>query len=118
MSKKLKVLLKRVSEEPEIVEIEDTLEAKQELVDGLIELVSVMDDVFLICNEEGKLIDLPPNLVFDYDYIAGDCFFVGDDYKNAGFKNLTEEQIVDVKKFIEKHKFENFYLRNGLDEER
>ena len=29
----------------------------------------------------------------NYDYIAGDCIVVGDDYENAGFKSLTDEQI-------------------------
>ena len=75
--------------------IENTLEAKQKLVNGWIEVVSVTDDILLVCNEEGKLENLPPNLLFDYDYIAGDCFLVGDDFENGDFRSLTDEEIED-----------------------
>ena len=51
------------------------------------------NDVLIICNEEGKILNLKPNLIFDYDYIAGDCFLVGDDYLHGDFKSLTSEQI-------------------------
>ena len=43
---------------------------------------------------------MPPNLIFDNDIIAGDCFFVGDDYKNSGFKSLTNEQIKEIEETI------------------
>ena len=106
MSKKeeLKIVLKKVGEEPEVMNIENTLEAKQKLVDGWIEVVSVTEDILLVCNEEGKLDNRPPNLLFDYDYIAGDCFFIGDDYENGDFKSLTDEQIEEVKEICEKRK--------------
>ena len=39
MSKKLKILYKEVGKEPIETYVEDTLEAKQSLVDGLIEVV-------------------------------------------------------------------------------
>lgn len=111
--RKLRILMKRVNQEPEEMEIEDTLEAKQALVDGLIEVVYVSDGLLLICNEEGKLDGLLPNLVFEFDYIAGDCFFIGDDYENSDFKSLTDEQIEEVKELCEKHKFVYLY---DLDE--
>lgn len=111
--RKLRILMKKVNQEPEEMEIEDTLEAKQALVDGLIEVVYVSDGLLLICNEEGKLDGLLPNLVFDFDYIAGDCFFIGDDYENGDFKSLTDEQIEEVKELCEKHKFVYLY---DLDE--
>lgn len=93
---KLKVVFKAVGEDPKIMEIEDTLEAKQELVGGLIEVVPYKNDLLLICNEEGKITNLKPNLNFDYDYIVGDCFVVGDDYENGGFKSLTPDEIKTV----------------------
>ncbi len=88
----LKILYKQVGELPRVMKIENTLEAKQELVGGLIEVVPYKD-ALLICNEEGKNLNMDANLIFDYDYIAGDCFAVGDDYKNGDFKSLTDEQI-------------------------
>ena len=80
---KLKILLKRVGRESELAEVENTLEAKQKLVNGLIEVVPLEqdEDLLIVCNEEGKLLSLPPNTLFDFDYIAGDYFIVGDDYK-------------------------------------
>ena len=104
----LKIVLKKVGEEPEVMNIENTLEAKQKLVDGWIEVVSVTEDILLVCNEEGKLDNLPPNLLFDYDYIAGDCFFIGDDYENGDFKSLTDEQIEEVKEICEKRTINDF----------
>ena len=83
------------------MEIDDTLEAKQKLVGGLIEIVPYKDDLLLICNEEGKITNLKPNLQFDYDYIAGNCFIVGDDYGNSGFKSVEDSQIEDIKKDLE-----------------
>lgn len=95
--KKLKVIYKEVGKDPVVMEIDDTLEAKQKLVGGLIEVVPYKDDLLLICNEEGKITNLKPNLQFDYDYIAGNCFIVGDDYENADFKSVPEEKIEIIK---------------------
>ena len=103
--KELKIVLKKVGENPEVMNIENTLERKQELVGGLIEVVPVLEDVLLVCNEEGKLENLLPNLIFPYDYIAGDCFFVGDDYKNGDFKSLTDEQITEIKELCKKREY-------------
>ena len=107
--KELRIVLKKVGENPEIMNIENTLEAKQKLVGGLIEVVGLTEDILLICNEEGKLENLQPNLLFDYDYIAGDCFFIGDDYNNGDFKSLTDEQIKEVKDICNKRQFINLF---------
>lgn len=89
---KLKVLLKKIGRTPEVVEIDDTLEAKQKLVGGLIEVVPY-DDFDIVCNEEGKLLGLYPNAIFDYDMINGNFFIVGEDYDKGEFKSLTDEDI-------------------------
>lgn len=101
---KIRILYKEVGKEPQIMFIENTLEAKQELVGGLIEVVPY-EDVLIICNEEGKLLNMPPNLVFEYDYIAGNCFVIGDDYKNADFKSLTDEEILKYREDLKKRSF-------------
>ncbi len=97
---KLKILLKKVGREPEIKFINNTLKAKQKLVGGLIEVLDFEDDTLIICNEEGKLLNLPPNTIFDMDYIAGDYFVVGNDFENADFKSLTDKQIQNVTPII------------------
>ena len=106
---KIRIVLKKVAKEPKVMNIENTLEAKQKLVNGLIEVVPITDDILLICNEEGKLENLLPNLVFDYDYIVGDCFFIGDDFENEGFKSLTDEQVKEVFDICKKRQFINFF---------
>lgn len=103
-NKKIRILYKEVGKEPQIMFIDNTLEAKQKLVGGLIEVVPY-DDVLIICNEEGKILNMPPNLVFEYDYIAGNCFVIGDDYKNADFKSLTDEEILRYREDLMKRSF-------------
>lgn len=103
---KLRVIYKEVGKEPEVIEIEDTLEAQQKLVEGLIEVVPYKDNLLLICNEEGKINNLAPNLQFDYDYIAGNCFIVGDDFENEGFKSVEDKQIEDIKKDLKERSIE------------
>ena len=105
MESKLKILYKEVGKLPEVIEIEDTLEAKQKLVNGLIEVVPYIDDMLLICNEEGKILKMHPNLDFTYDYIAGNCFVVGDDFENAGFRSLTDEEIKNANNDLSKRMF-------------
>ncbi len=97
---KLKILLKKVGYEPEIKFIDNTLKAKQKIVGGLIEVLDFEDDTLIVCNEEGKVLNLPPNTIFDMDYIAGDYFVVGNDFRNADFKSLTDEQIQKVTPII------------------
>ena len=104
MDKQFRVLIKRVGEPPEEKIINGTLEEYQEIVGGLIEVISYQD-VLLIGNDESKLLKMQPNLNFDYDYICGDCFFIGDDYENAGFKSLTDVQIKNLKEMIEEKAF-------------
>lgn len=65
----LRVILCKPGEAAEVVKIEDDLEAMQELVGGLIEPYDPFysetdpryENVILVCNEEGKLRQLPPS---------------------------------------------------------
>lgn len=84
--------------------ISNTLEAKQEIVDGLIQVTSIDDDpeVVLICNEEGKILNMPLNRDIGYDIIAGTFIIAGDDYDNGDFKSLTNEQVEKYKKRFDK----------------
>lgn len=111
----LRILLKKVGQAPSIEVIKNTLEEKQRIVDGLIEVVPYKD-VLIICNEEGKILNQKPNILFDYDYIAGDCFFVGDDYGNGDFKSLTKEQIIEIVDMLNSRSLR--YTSQDLDEEK
>ena len=61
---------------PEVVEIDNTLEALQEAVGGYIETVSVFSNGCLICNEEGILLGLEPQEILGHAFF-GTCLFVG-----------------------------------------
>lgn len=63
MEKRIKVVFKRNRETPAcVVEIENTLEAFQELVEGRIEVGSRFAGFLIICNEEGRLRKMPENV--------------------------------------------------------
>ena len=112
---KMRVLYKKVGENPVVKIINASLEAKQELVGGLIEVVPY-EDVLIICNEEGKILNMPPNVVFDYDYIAGDFFVIGDDYEHGDFKSLTKDEIEYYKNDLSKRAFKYQKYKNWLEE--
>lgn len=98
-TEKLKCLLVRPNELPVEIEIEDKLEEYQKLVGGYIETTYIknVDDVVLICNDEGKINGMNPNRDIGHDIIFGPFLIIGDDYENAGFKSLTENQILENK---------------------
>lgn len=50
---------------------DNTLEASQKAVGGFIEVVRLCQDVAIICNEEGRLMDLTHNVnVCGYDFVG------------------------------------------------
>ena len=87
----IKKTIKKPNKNPRKVTIENSLEAMQRLVGGNIEVVQ-LDDALLICDEEGKLKGLEPNVVLGNDTICGSFFIAGDDYENVDFVSLTKKQ--------------------------
>ena len=94
----MKILVVEPIKQPYIQEIDGSLESMQKLVGGAIEAIYPLDDaVALICNDEGKLLNLPYNrFLYDeqkqpYDVICGTFFVVGLGKDN--FKSLTIQQI-------------------------
>lgn len=73
----MKVIRKRPGEMPEIVDVENTLAALQAEVGGYIQCVQFSSDCAILCNEEGKLIPLQPNLAFCGDVLFGTVLVVG-----------------------------------------
>ena len=57
----ISALIKRPGETPRHVNLSNSLEALQKTVEGPIECVTLAADLVLICNEEGRLRDLPVN---------------------------------------------------------
>lgn len=85
---------------PEIKEIKDEIRDLQNEVGGSIEVVYPWprSSVCLICNDEGKLLDLPPNRLLPeiWDVIAGPFFLAGYYHGPDGGElcSLTPEQLI------------------------
>lgn len=88
----IRVLVVAPLQKPVIKMIENTLEAQQEIVEGDIEYINIEDDAVLVCNEEGKLMNLQANRRVGYDVIAG-IFFIAHDDGSEYLKSLKDEQI-------------------------
>ena len=72
--KKIRVIVKHPGERVgHIMEIDNELHAMQEIVGGNIEPVR-WGNFIILCNEEGKLKDLPTNFYFFHDRICGTVF--------------------------------------------
>lgn len=98
----MKVLIVEPEKAPKLAEIENTLDAMQEVVGGLIQPVKPLqfkDDAIIVCNEEGKLLDLQPNayLCYEngipYDIVCGTFFICRAPADSEDFESLTDEQI-------------------------
>jgi hypothetical protein len=74
---KIKVIIKRPGEMPETQTIPNELEALQTIVGGYIETVTLATDLVIICNEEGKLLDLPYNCDICGASFVGTIIFAG-----------------------------------------
>ena len=76
------------------MEIENTLQAEQDFVGGLMECTALTEDIDLICNEEGWLIGLEPRVVIkeSQTIIAGDCFICRHD-RQGNFKSIKESAL-------------------------
>lgn len=96
----INVLIVEPNKLPYEKEIPNNLEAKQEIVGGLIECVEPIDDktVFFICNEEGKINGSLPNRDIGFDILFGTFIIAGNDYENSDFKSLSDKQIKKYQK--------------------
>ena len=98
----MKVLVVEPMKPCEAREIPDTLEAMQAIVGGYIQAVyPFQEEVAVVCNEEGRNLDLPFNrpLIDEsglpYDIVCGTFFMAG--FSGEHFVSLTEEQIQKYK---------------------
>ena len=96
--KTIKVLKVAPKMPPEIVTLDNNLRALQEAVSigadyvGLIEIIDLDDKVCILCNEEGKLIQLEPNRRFYNDILCGVFYVTGQD-KQGNLTSLSDAQI-------------------------
>lgn len=74
---KIKVIIKRPGEKPYTTWISDRLENLQKTVEGYIETVTVCSDLVIICNEEGRIRNLPYNCTIQGADFFGTIFIAG-----------------------------------------
>lgn len=93
---KIRILVVEPNKEPYQLKIVHTLENLQAVVGGLIEFVELEHNVDLICNEEGKLDNLPMNRIITNDVVCG-TFFIAGQHKGETI-SLSRKQIKKYKK--------------------
>ena len=115
----MQILVVEPERRPEVRKIDGSLKSMQEVVGGLIQTVYLFDDpaVVLVCNDEGKLMNLPANRGLRdgngqiYDIVAGTFFLCGAPADSDHFISLTQEQI---EKYRERfHSPEMFWGMDG-----
>ena len=95
----MRVLVVEPECRPEVREIDDSLKAMQEIVGGLIQPIYLENSVVLVCNDVGKLMDLPANRGLRdkngqlYDIVCGTFFLCNAPPDSDHFTSLTSEQI-------------------------
>ena len=113
----MRVLVVKPEQRPEEKEIDDSLKTMQGIVGGLIQPVYLDDSVVLVCNEEGKLMNLPPNRGLRdkngqmYDIVFGTFFLCGAPADSDHFISLTPEQMERYQKRF--HTPEMFWGMDG-----
>ena len=73
----MKVIVKEPGKAGEVREIENTLEMLQKIVGGYIETVTLCSDLVIICNEEGRILNLPYNCNICGVEFVGTIIFAG-----------------------------------------
>ena len=94
------VLMIEPRKAPQRLELDHSLGEMQKVVGGSIQILYPFDEpVALICNEEGKLLNLPLNRALRdgkgqiYDIVSGTFFLCGAPEDSDTLASLTEEQL-------------------------
>ena len=113
----MRVIVVEPKKKPMVQDIGSDLESMQKIVRGLIEAVYPFDEpVALICNEEGKLLNLPLNRALQddagnvYDIISGTFFVCAASPDSDRFEDLTDQQ---VKTYMERFSMPEMFLNVG-----
>ena len=115
----MQVVVVEPKKKPTAQDIGSDLESMQKIVGGSIQAVYPFDEpVALICNEEGKLLNLPLNRALRddvgnvYDIISGTFFLCAAPPDSDRFAGLTDQQ---VKTFMERFDMPEMFLNVGSE---
>ena len=115
----MQVVVVEPKKKPVVQDIGSGLESMQKIVGGPIEAVYPFDEpVALICNEEGKLLNLPLNRALRdgegnvYDIISGTFLLCAAPPDSDRFAGLTDQE---VKTYMERFSMPEMFLNVGGD---
>ena len=115
----MQVIVVEPKKKPVVQDIGSGLESMQKIVGGPIEAVYHFDEpVALICNEEGKLLNLPLNRALRddegnvYDIIYGTFFLCAAPLDSDHFAGLSDQQ---AKTYLERFSMPEMFLNVGGD---
>ena len=112
-SRKIKAYFMRVSDDGIPLKgylgyLDNTLEAKQKYVGGIIQCVSLNSEIDIICNDEGKLLGLPVNRVWIdiddngniqvVDVLVGNICAVR--HEGEEFASIHDEDVEVIRSFL------------------
>ena len=96
----MQVVIVGPKKKPIVQNIDDGLEAMQKIVGGAIQAIYPFEEpIALICNDEGKFLNLPLNRALRdstgcvYDIVAGTFFLCAAPADSDSFASLTKEQV-------------------------
>lgn len=116
----IEVILLQPGREGKVIKIENDLDTMQSIVDGNIEIfMPFEDEVAIICNEEGKMMNLELNRAIKgedgeiIDVIVGDCFLCYAPIESEDCLSLPEEL---KEKYLERFRQPEIFYRteNGI----
>ncbi len=115
----MQVVVVEPKKKPVVQDIDTGLESMQKIVGGVIEAVYPFDEpVALICNEKGKLLNLPLNRALRdeagsvYDIVSGTFFVCAAPPDSDHFTGLTDQEI---KTYMERFSMPEMFLNVGGD---
>ena len=115
----MQVVVVELKKKPVVQDIGSDLESMQRIVGGSIEAIYPFEEpVALICNEEGKLLNLPLNRALRddegnvYDIISGTFFLCAAPPDSNHFAGLTDQQ---VKTYMEWFAMPEMFLNVGSE---
>ena len=115
----MQVIVVEPKKKPVVQDIGSDLESMQKIVGGSIEAIYPFEEpVALICNEEGKLLNLPLNRALRddegnvYDIISGTFFVCAAPPNSDHFAGLTDQH---VKTYMERFAMPEMFLDVGGD---
>lgn len=115
----MQVVFVEPKKKPMVQDIDAGLESMQEVVGGSIQAIYPFDEpVALICNEEGKLLNLPLNRALRddegevYDIVSGTFFVCAAPPDSDHFTGLTDQEI---KTRMERFAMPEMFLNVGGD---